>query len=96
MCTAVVIIATSLTLQLQRARDTDLGVSADRTVAAWINASVPHYPDAVTRARYFERILDRIGGGPGIGAVGAVSLPFHLTWQTQSPESAMSHLTLRN
>jgi hypothetical protein len=82
LCTAVVIIATSLTLQLQRARGTDLGVSTDRTVAAWINASVAHYPDARTRARYFERILDRVGDAPGLESVGAVSLPFHFTWQT--------------
>lgn len=82
LCTAMVIVATSLAAQLGRARGTDLGVDTDRTVAAWINASPTTYADARSRAAYFDRIVDRIERGAGIQAAGAVSLPFHFNWHT--------------
>lgn len=82
LCTATVIVATTLVAQLDRAQATDLGVDTDRTVAAWINASPTVHADPGSRAQYFDRIIDGIERGPGIEAAGAVSLPFHFNWQT--------------
>jgi predicted permease len=71
-----------LTTQLYRLRTTDMGVDAERTIAAWINTEAAVLQTANDRAAYFDRLLTAVRAQPGIEAAGAVDLPFHYDWQS--------------
>lgn len=82
LCAAVVLVATTLGVQLWDLRSVDIGIRADRTFAIWINASATTYGDPARRLAYFERLSDELSRVSGVEVVGAVDLPFQLTWQT--------------
>jgi hypothetical protein len=82
LCTAVVLVATTLGLQLWELRQVNLGISADRTSAFWINANATKYADPALRATYFDRLMEELGRVPGIEAAGAIDLTFQFDWQT--------------
>lgn len=93
LCTAIVLVATTLGLQLWQLRRVDLGVRAERTSAFWINASAPAYADPTVRVAYFDRLLGELGRVPGVEAVGAIDLTFQFDWQatTVRPATAGEH-----
>jgi predicted permease len=79
---ATTIVATTLIVQLQGSRAVDLGVRAERTVAAWVNTSPTRYGDDATRVAYFDALIEAVRRAPGIEAVGAINLPFQFDWET--------------
>ena len=81
-CTAVILVATTLGMQLWKLQRVDLGVSAERTSVFWINANAQKYADAALRVAYFDRLLDELRRVPGVEAVGAIDLTFQFDWQT--------------
>lgn len=82
LCAAVVLVATTLGVQLWELRSVDLGVSADRTFAMWINASATKYGDPASRLAYFDKLSDELSQVSVVEAVGAVDLTFQFNWQT--------------
>ncbi|MGH9163089.1 MAG: ABC transporter permease [Vicinamibacteraceae bacterium] len=82
LCAAVVLVATTLGVQLWVLRTVDVGVRADGTFALWINASAPKYRDPASRLAYFKKLSDELSGISGVAAVGAVDLTFQFDWQT--------------
>jgi len=82
LCTAVVLVATTLGMQLWDLKRVDLGVRSERTSAFWINANAPRYADPELRVTYFDRLLAELSRVPGVEAVGAIDLTFQFDWQT--------------
>jgi putative ABC transport system permease protein len=82
LCAAVVLVATTLGLQLWKLRSVDVGVRAERTFAMWINASATRYGDPAARLAYFDRLSDELSRVAGVEAVGGVDLTFQFDWQT--------------
>jgi len=81
-CTAVVLVATTLGMQLWKLQRVDLGVSAERTSVFWINANASKYSDPALRVTYFDRLMDELRRVPGVEAAGAIDLTFQFDWQT--------------
>ena len=82
LCTAVVLVATTLGMQLWQLQRVDLGITADRTTIFWMNANATKYADSQLRVDYFDRVLRELGMVPGVEAVGAIDLTFQFDWQT--------------
>lgn len=82
LCATVVLVATTLGVQLWELRRVDVGVRPDRTVAIWINASATKYADPASRVAYFDKLSDELSRVSGVEAVGAVDLTFQFNWQT--------------
>jgi putative ABC transport system permease protein len=82
LCAAVLLIATTLGVQLWELRNAEVGVKADRTVAMWINASAAKYGSPASRVAYFDKLADELSRAAGVEAVGAVDLTFQFNWQT--------------
>jgi ABC-type lipoprotein release transport system permease subunit len=82
LCAGVVLVATTLGVQLWELRHVYVGVRADRTVAVWINATAIKYGDPASRLAYFDRLSDELSHVAGVEAVGAVDLTFQFSWQT--------------
>jgi predicted permease len=87
LCAAVVLVATTLGVQLWELRNVDMGIRADRTAAIWINASATTYGDSARRLAYFDRLSDVMSRVSGVEAVGAIDLTFQFTWQTTTVRS---------
>jgi putative ABC transport system permease protein len=81
LSTAVVLVATTLSLQFSRLRNVDPGVDGDRTLAFWINPDASTYGEPGPRVAHFERLLDELRLVPGVESVGAIDLPFQFDWQ---------------
>lgn len=81
LSTAVVLVATTLSLQFSRLRNVDSGVDGDRTLALWINPDASTHREPGPRVAYFERLLDELRLVPGVESVGAIDLPFQFDWQ---------------
>lgn len=82
LCAAVLLVATTLEVQLWELRGVDMGVKADRTVAVWINASAAKYGNPASRVVYFDKLSGELGRVSDVEAVGAVDLTFQFNWQT--------------
>jgi putative ABC transport system permease protein len=54
-----------------RLRGVDPGFRPDRVLSLTIVLSQPQYPEARSQAAYFERVIERLRGLPGVEAVGA-------------------------
>jgi hypothetical protein len=81
LCTAVVLLATTLSLQFSRLRSVPLGVDGDRTLALWINPDVSTHRETAPRIAYFERLLEQLSLVPGVESVAGIDLPFQFDWQ---------------
>lgn len=82
LCAAVLLVATTLGVQLWELRGVDMGVKADRTVAVWINASAAKYGNPASRLSYFDKLSNELSRVSDVEAVGAVDLTFQFNWQT--------------
>ena len=51
-------------------RDVDLGYRPDRLLVLRVPLSMERYPDAARRAAFYQELLDRLRGLPGVAAVG--------------------------
>jgi predicted permease len=59
----------------------DLGFATDRVLAMSINLPETKYPDADSRLRFYQTLVERLEGRPGIGAIGfANQLPLRGGW----------------
>jgi hypothetical protein len=82
LCAAVLLVATTLGVQVWDLRRVEMGVKADRTFAMWINASAGKYGNPTSRVDYFDKLSDELTRVSGVEAVGAVDLTFQFSWQT--------------
>jgi putative ABC transport system permease protein len=82
LCTAVVLVATTLGMQLWQLQRVDLGVTAERTSAIWLNTNTTKYADPEVRVTYFDRVLQELSRLPGVEAAGAIDFTFQFDWQT--------------
>ena len=81
LCTTVVLVASTLGLQLWELRRVDLGVRAERTSAVWINANPVQYRRCRSAGGLLRTAAGRMGRVPGVEAVAGIDLPFHMDWQ---------------
>jgi putative ABC transport system permease protein len=81
LCSCALAIASTLFFQFRSLRTTDLGITADRTIAAWVNLSSSRYGPERSRVAYYDRILQSVASIPSVEAAGAVDLTFQFDWQ---------------
>ena len=92
LCTAVVLVATTLSLQLWTLQRVDSGVDGDRTLAFWINPNATKYGVSATRVSHFERIIEELRRVPGVQAVGGVDFTFQFDWHTATVRPGREHV----
>jgi putative ABC transport system permease protein len=70
----VVVSAASLSLvSLARAQQVDLGFEPEHVLTARVELPRTKYPDAAARQQFFDRLLERVRGLPGVAGVAAGS-----------------------
>lgn len=82
LCAAVVTTTLTLVSQLLTLQDVPLGVDRTRTSAVWINLGESDFAKPEARIAYYDRLLREAGSIPAIEAIGGVSHPFNLGWQS--------------
>jgi ABC-type antimicrobial peptide transport system permease subunit len=69
-------------MQLTTLRGVAFGVDQTRTSAVWINLGSKALSEPAARVIYYDRILREAESLTGIEAVGGVSLPFNIGWDS--------------
>lgn len=90
LCSAVVITSVTLVSQLATLRSVTMGVDQTRTSALWVNLGSASLADPASRVAYYDRILQSAKSLAGIEAIGGVSHPFHLGWESVQVKDATS------
>ena len=93
LCSAVVITSVTLVAQLTTLRSVTFGVDATRTSAVWINLGSAAFSEPAARVTYYDRILREAETLAGIEAVGGVSHPFNIGWDSVQVRDAASAAT---
>ena len=82
LCSAVVITSLTLLTQLTTLRGVTFGVDETRTSAVWVNLGSEALAEPAARVAYYDRILREADSLAGLEAIGGVSHPFNLGWDS--------------
>lgn len=82
LCSAMVITSVTLVTQLMTLQSVTFGVDETRTSAVWVNLGSDALSEPGARVTYYDRILREAESLSGIEAIGGVSLPFNLGWDS--------------
>lgn len=93
LCSAVVITSVTLVVQLTTLRGVTFGVDETRTSAVWINLGSTALSEPTARVTYYDRILQEAESLAGIEAVGGVSHPFNIGWDSVQVRDGSSTAT---
>jgi len=82
LCSAMVITSVTLVAQLMTLQKVTFGVDETRTSAVWVNLGSAALSEPAARVAYYDRILREAESLAGVEAVGGVSLPFNVGWES--------------